>query len=51
MFVLYLLGFISWAVPTVAGVWYLVKFRELHAEVQLIRRYLQEMHQHQVRGR
>ncbi len=38
---MFLLGLIAWVVPTIAGVWYLLTFREMRDEIKLIRRYLQ----------
>lgn len=45
MILLYLLGFLAWAMPTLAAVWYLMTFRDIHREVRLIRRYLQDLHE------
>lgn len=39
-----LLAVVAWVVPTVAGVWYLLTFREMRDEIKLIRRYLQSLH-------
>lgn len=38
-----ILGFLAWLVPTIAGIWYLMTFREIRDEIKLIRRYLQMM--------
>lgn len=50
MILLYLLGFLAWAVPTAAGIWYLVLFREIHQEVKIMRRYLQSLHSQALRA-
>jgi len=42
---LVVLGFIAWIVPTLAGIWYLMAFRELRDEIRTIRRYLQAIHE------
>lgn len=42
---IYLLGLVAWAVPTVAAVWFLLAFREIHREIRTIRRYLKEIHE------
>lgn len=47
MSLMVVLGFIAWLVPTVAGVWYLVTFKEMRDELRTIRRYLQALYDKQ----
>jgi len=51
MFLLYFLGFLAWAVPTAAGIWYLLAFRDIQREIRAIRRYLQDLHERAADGR
>lgn len=44
---LFLGGLVAWGVPTAAGIWYLVTFREVRDELKTIRRYLQAIYERQ----
>lgn len=44
---LMLFGVIAWLVPTLAGIWFLIAFKEMRDEIKTIRRYLQAIHDQQ----
>lgn len=45
MTLIVLVGIIGWVVPTLAGIWFLVAFREMRDEIRTIRRYLQALYE------
>lgn len=51
MVFIYVLGFVAWAVPMAAAGWYLMTFRDIHRELKLIRRYLQDLHERQIQAK
>lgn len=44
LYLMMLIAVLAWAVPTLAGIWYLITFREMRDEIRTIRRYLQALH-------